>query len=82
MVDITFKPNPWAPGYWIISAGSDRGSQWWASEHYPDIGWNLGEGSYVWNEVQRVLLEMPAGLTACLNGRHLLMAEREATANG
>ena len=79
MSDITCTPNPWAPGFWTISAESDRGRQWWSAENYPDIGWNLGAGSYMYEEVKKVLLAMPGGMVADLNGRQIQMVDQERT---
>ena len=77
MTDIKCAPTPFAPGYWTISAESDRGRQWWTAEHFPDIGWNLGAGSYVFEEVRKVLLAMPGEMVASFNGRELLMVDEE-----
>lgn len=80
--DIICTPTPFAPGYWTISAGTDRGRQWWAEANFPDIGWNLGAGSFAFAEVKTTLLEMPSGMTADFNGRRLLMTDREGQADG
>ncbi len=77
MSDIKCAPTPLAPGYWTISAESDRGRQWWSAEHFPDIGWNLGAGSFAFEEVRKVLLAMPAGMVASFMGRELLMVGGE-----
>ena len=81
MADIICEPNPFAPGFWTISAGTDRGRQWWTDANFPDVGWTLGAGSFVFDEVKSTLLEMPSGMTAELNGRQFLMTDKEA-ANG
>ena len=77
--DIVCTPTPFAPGYWTIDAGTDRGRQWWIQSSFPEIGWQLGAGSFAFDEVKRTLLEMPGGMTASLDGRQLLMVDQEGS---